>query len=722
MDAFRVNKASAKVDLRYRYTTGQADPAILRRLWSLREPEYDEKPDYDEPTKLGYTKSEVVGRWSCDGAIEYYDFATPDWLLRKLAERKVRSSVTATEALYGESTLVGHHYLDQVSTPYLLVWDHEFPAVLGSGTGPFLWWGVHPFPQLLDYHTPGANPEHRTSQRDGHPVEVEIYEHEPGRAPGVIARIEVSYDPSVGYLPRYARTLYIYKDKDEAHVTEMYMIETRRCSAGGFVPTEWYDTGFIVSGFTKRYPKYNDDTFLEPSQRIRLGHFKATEFKDRSAPVGMERLEGVQGIMARGQVVAKLPRGIRSLTMADLKAIGGRNLTHLTTPGLPNLGGASPSPSGGPTLDTAELNQFSPKPRQSWPWYLGLVTLVVFLCALVVRRRFAGRFFALLVICCGAAGCTRNSQPPLARLSAHFAQNHVLFDVKSNQIPLKLVVRNEGNQALQLRGADGGCSCRRIDQSKFPSVLKPGENVDLDTVFSSGAQYRVQNFLITFDTDLGPIRASSTLLALPRHRMTPDAVFTTIQEGRQKDWQFELVHRAIFRGDEPGPVVTLDVPPNFSASKVGSHSEAVSQAPELQFKDTTYSIVLRDDRLGMYKSPFTLRTPGGEVLLEMPVTWHHVPFLSSIPERVSLGTQPIRVFLRCPDEHIELTRVIAKPAGIKAVISSLRELTVMLDEKAGDVIDGQIEVGTTAPGRPSLKIPVVRYAPSQRTAALAPNF
>jgi hypothetical protein len=101
--------------------------------------------------------------------------------------------------------------------------------------------------------------------------------------------------------------------------------------------------------------------------------------------------------------------------------------------------------------------------------------------------------------------------------------------------------------------------------------------------------------------------------------------------------------------------------------------------------------------------------PRGSSLAESSVVWKRVPFLSSLPERVSLGERPMRVFLRCPDESVELTDILSAPLGIKAVVSSPRELIVKLDGKVRTTIDGTIEVGTTAKGRPPLRVPVVHY-------------
>lgn len=122
----------------------------------------------------------------------------------------------------------------------------------------------------------------------------------------------------------------------------------------------------------------------------------------------------------------------------------------------------------------------------------------------------------------------------------------------------------------------------------------------------------------------------------------------------------------------------------------------------------------------MNKASILLRGPDQRPVLEAPVTWERLPYLAATPNRVTLGAHPVRVFLRCPDENAELTRVVHAPSGIKAVVSSTREVTVMLAASAPTVIDGEIEVGTNVSGRGLLKIPVARYAPSGHAAALKP--
>jgi hypothetical protein len=90
--------------------------------------------------------------------------------------------------------------------------------------------------------------------------------------------------------------------------------------------------------------------------------------------------------------------------------------------------------------------------------------------------------------------------------------------------------------------------------------------------------------------------------------------------------------------------------------------------------------------------------------------WRRVEYLSAMPDRAFMGPRTLRVFLRCPDERVELTQVLSTPKGVRAIVSSPLEVNVMLTDDAPPIIDGVIIVGTTAKDRPPLRIPATRYS------------
>jgi len=151
------------------------------------------------------------------------------------------------------------------------------------------------------------------------------------------------------------------------------------------------------------------------------------------------------------------------------------------------------------------------------------------------------------------------------------------------------------------------------------------------------------------------------------------------------------------------------------------YEDTVGDSGRYKFRDTSYLVSLTDHAMGSHRAELRLRGRStAQPILSVPVVWQRIPFVSSIPDRVVLGTRPIRVFLRCSDESVELTRVVSSPPGVKAVLSSPRELVVQPTDYSPDVLDGVIVVGTTAADRPSLDIPLVRYQPTQTTRQARP--
>ena len=154
------------------------------------------------------------------------------------------------------------------------------------------------------------------------------------------------------------------------------------------------------------------------------------------------------------------------------------------------------------------------------------------------------------------------------------------------------------------------------------------------------------------------------------------------------------------------------VPSDFLVKEVGRREGQVHGARGYSYRDTTYKLVLANRQMGLRNAELRLMETGQEPLAKSRLSWKRVPYVSPVPDRVSLPKGPIRVFLRCPDDGVELTRVITTAVGVKAIISSPRQLTLSPDEGYQGTIDGVVEVETTAVGHPPLRVPVVRYVPA----------
>jgi hypothetical protein len=158
-----------------------------------------------------------------------------------------------TEAIYDDSIFVSH--FSEITRSAMSEALAVATADMRAGVhGPFLWWREYSFPKCLEIYTPGAKPLRRKAAREGRPCEVEIYECIDARR-NARRRIEVWYDPSIGFLPRYGRILTV--GQSETTVDEMTLMAAHSCVEGGFVPTEWCRRLFSVKDFEKRYAIYD---------------------------------------------------------------------------------------------------------------------------------------------------------------------------------------------------------------------------------------------------------------------------------------------------------------------------------------------------------------------------------------------------------------------------------------------------------------------------------
>ena len=67
---------------------------------------------------------------------------------------------------------------------------------------------------------------------------------------------------------------------------------------------------------------------------------------------------------------------------------------------------------------------------------------------------------------------------------------------------------NEGNRAIKLYKASGGCSCRKIDQGALPINLKPGQRVALPVTVVDDRSHDPRSFVFALSTDLGVLNSS----------------------------------------------------------------------------------------------------------------------------------------------------------------------------------------------------------------------
>lgn len=682
LDAFRANFASIHANVRYETSYALINPSALGRgrFWEAGPPE-----------RLARSTTEVRGRWECDGDGERFlteGRPKPRVASATRVSQLILAEDVATEVVFDARTLAWHNlgrrFVEVMPRARL---PHEIPNV---AYGPFFGWGtLDPFPQNLEGSS-GIVGSRRALTWNGYRLDAESYQR---AVPSGWVRFDVAFDPTVGYLPRFGRVTSYSRERDEAVLGEIFLKEARPCRAGGFIPVESYYTSYGLTSFSK----FLDDlrveaTFPLPPGDLYLGHYRAVEVTDREGPVAVEKLEGINGLSTAGGFV---PLGTDSgpLTLERIRTLAGPKLTDPPPPSLASI-------------DKDELRKYDRRPRRSWPLILSAAAFVALgLVTFFLRRRM--RAAAMLAVFLVVAGGCGRPDAPVPRLSAAFRDAFVVYEGSALETTLR--VANEGNVPIRIFKVDGGCSCRQFEKDRLPASIRPGEALTLGMRMSANGRHDPQNIAIGFETDRGPLLAPAVIQALPRHQFSPEAItFGGLQEG--SEGRAEFVHRVVYRVAGGKPVTELVVPPGVALTREHVRSGRVGANPNYAYEDTTYRASLGDRGLGLHREVIALRERGG-VLLELPVLWQRDRFLSTAPARVTLGSRPVRVFIRCPDESIEFTSVLSAPAGIRAAVISPTELTVRLAGDAPGVIDGAIVVGTTAGDRPPLEVPVVRYSP-----------
>ena len=466
------------------------------------------------------------------------------------------------------------------------------------------------------------------------------------------------------------------------------------CSAGGFVPTEWYLIQYDLDDFESKYPGHDEQTKLVPPSQSTVIRFKVDRMEGKKDPARLAEMAGVNCILAPGGgVLSKTDFG--PMTMPQIKSTIRTKSRPSNQPVLPNI-------------DEAELHEFDrPKGDDRTPYWIAGLSLAAVVAFLIRRRR---RMLIVLIGLLPLAGC---GQRPIPRLTAAFTQTQILYDPTHPALKLDLVLSNVGNQTLKIMKVDAGCSCRHVDPTQLPATVRPGERMKLAVSMSGKSNYNAQDYVFTFATDQGQLTATAALLSIPRHHLSPESItLSGLDEASPYEISgFDLVHREVF---EPGlreSEVKFVTPDGFFKEDRGVHEGRVAGSPNLSFRDTSYHLTLKDRSLGLHRADITLKGARGHTLVGAPLVWQRLPLLSSVPERVALTDRTARVFLRCSDESVEFTHVLKTPPGVKAELDSPRSIRVTMTEGVPDTLQDFVEVGTTAAGAQTLRVPVSRYAP-----------
>jgi len=703
LDAFRVNYRDIKIDIKYEYQAGTLGPSLHKNLW-------DGKPiliPADAENKL-------LGEWACDGDAEYYHFISaadgtePPSPAKQPQSLYQITRVPEVEGIFDGKLLISHNLREKKSNKLIYAQSTREPVILGMGVGPFFWWRTFPLVQFLEEHFPNHDPEIKEVYRNGKHNYLEKYNSTVNKTR---LQVEVFYDPSLGFLPSYAR--FVAAEEREMFVKEFYLMEAKQCPAGGVVPTDWFDTSFTIDGAAKvEQAAYSEQTRLRPSDSFTVGHFTTLQFTPRNTPVAMLKIDGKKYVAGGGAIAELTPR-LRPLTTAAVRrALGSKGASI----GYPSLGkGPQTKRSVGPTPDIEEMRdgKSQDKTNQNIKYYYMIIFTLLFSLLLWGRRRIKPKLAAICFLAVQTmTGCSNRSvghdrMHPVVKLSAKSDVRNLLYKESDITKHIKLTVSNHGLERIKLFKADGGCVCRKIDQSAFPRMLDPGGHFTLDMELATQRKTGQQSVLLNFDTDFGSQYAPFSLDLIPENEITPSTITFSCNEGEETT--FEFTHKFINPANSPPLSFELRGAEDFVLTASPGGSDPVATMEGTTFAYTDYKAKLANDKVGTFKKTIELVNKERTTVASIPVVWQRFAFLSSVPEQVLLGAQPVRVFLRCPDESVEFLKIIKTSDNVDAVISSPREVVISVKKNSRGVFSDAIEVLTSASGRPPLRIPVKRF-------------
>jgi hypothetical protein len=557
--------------------------------------------------------------------------------------------------------------------------------------GPFGWFGFK-FPEITTAKFKDSTPVVADGVHEGWATKTVLF-----TKPGKVSEgtLLIAFDPSIGFLPRYARLLVDYKNGDgSASVREFWLLQTRQCSAGGFVPVEWVETFFRVKDFRERYRNLTPEAPIEnPSDEVEFVHFGVTNFEDGTSEPALNCEKGFKGIVTSGGL-NPIPSTPKQLTMRDVKTILG--MTPTFAPSVPRIA-------------VAELNEFQHTQHSKWRFLLAAALILIgggF--TWIAYRRIRAIIGVIVLTSLSMTGCSK----PLPALETRFENPTLLFENDSPDVLVPLLVRNSGNCDVLVKGIEGSCTCSVVDVDLFPKSLMRGEEMEVLVRLKKRYDFATQQMAWTIRTNGPNIQCKSSIYMFPRAKISPfSRNFPSLV--LDKAQSFELVVQRIWRDSEPEPNDSLPIGDRVTLTAKQTRTGGGPVAG-FQFEEITYDVAINDQTtMGPNKEVIQLRDDSGRAIASAQVLWNRVPHVSTVPERVYLAHNKVRVFLRSTEDCVEFIGVNEAPEGVEAIVTSPREITVRPRPGAPNSITGEVVVQTNSGDSPTIKIPIVRHVIAQ---------
>ncbi|AMV36145.1 hypothetical protein [Planctomyces sp. SH-PL62] len=365
IESFRANFAAIGAEGDYEYRSGRL-PSELFEVGAARLK--DAVTFADEEPRV------ISGSWASYGGVEWFlqdpptDSAGASAGARSGASASSRDPGPGLELL-SDGWVVARLDLGEADdAPGGTIVEASYEptgGVISRAKGPFVWWECS-LSAMLALRFDGATPELGRLELDGAPLEVETY-IKPN--PSGWVKMEVAYDPRIGFLPR--RTRFITLEGKKAYVREWRLVDHRRSDDGGVVPLEWISGLFQYDDFVGSYPSYDASTKLRREEAVVGGsHFRLTSFRNRHEPTALTHLTGRVTLACAGGE-KRLGGTPARLTLADVRQSLGRGLTRPVR---------SPPPI---SVDLEERDRFS-QPRSGRSWTLPAMLLAAGLSGFIL--------------------------------------------------------------------------------------------------------------------------------------------------------------------------------------------------------------------------------------------------------------------------------------------------------------------------------------------------
>jgi hypothetical protein len=702
MDAFQLNIKQSHVSMDFEY-----------KIFIAQDTPFDYKTFALKKTWRPATEPSVTikGTWEFDGEVEHLT-VRPDGVQR--ADKTKPAPLRPVDCMFDGNTFAYRRLDPKQDIIQVLNTIRPVFAVYG----PYDWWGL-PFRSLMRLEFPDAKAERQLSNVASAHLEREVYEK---TLKAGVERLVLHYDPALNFLPRYVRLAVVHDEHARKSaltpVKEFILVDFEASPSGGIVPTEYVDAFFLVKGYALG-SDIKTDTALQASGLIQLGHFKTLAMRNLRSPVRMANLADVQHVASVGGFV-RVPRGTETLTLDQVKNMIGNKILPSNKPNLPapstKLNVPPPPAKSGLRTSLSMIRRLK---------YIGF-PIVAILCVRLwykTPRKALRQSVCLLSIAFASSGCSKAQPLPtpisIPKLEVKFIEPFILYNPSESLLNMKVAITNSWDHSLVLVDADAGCSCRQLDKSVFPLKLAPGQSQTLTLSYKPKDLMEPEYLAFTISTTIGTMKCGAPLFTLPKHALSPKSLYLIYNENDGKQ-TCEVIHRTIVPKDTAFDSVVMRGPDEdrgLSCVLDSIKEDKLSDDPPLRFRDTTYVVTVSATKFGTYKDELRLVRSNGRLdvpLVSLPVVWKCTPFLSSTPEKIILGDRPTRAFLRCPDEKIELVKILSSPKGVKILITSSRELTVYAGEDIPGVLDDYVTVQTSAPEPSILRIPIVRYTSSEK--------